>query len=122
MVQQDFYDPGIIIHFRNLLVAQKVAVVAKVQRNGHPIFTEELNGAERMDRPQLVERHSLEIKGGREQLNDIEMALGKCDAGTYGLCSDCHQPILLARLEAIPTATRCVPCQAKNNKGRRATT
>jgi len=31
--------------------------------------------------------------------------------GTYGLCADCGEPIAPARLEALPSATRCLRCQ-----------
>ncbi len=39
-------------------------------------------------------------------------ALKAINAGTYGICSDCEDPIPHARLKAIPGATRCVSCQA----------
>jgi RNA polymerase-binding transcription factor len=32
--------------------------------------------------------------------------------GTYGTCEDCGGPIGQERLAALPSATRCVPCQA----------
>jgi len=37
-------------------------------------------------------------------------ALARVDAGTYGICVRCGQPIPAARLEVRPTATMCVPC------------
>jgi DnaK suppressor protein len=33
--------------------------------------------------------------------------------GQSGVCEDCGQPIGAERLKAIPTATRCVRCQAE---------
>jgi RNA polymerase-binding protein DksA len=44
-------------------------------------------------------------------LNQIEDALAKMDAGTYGTCSRCGEAIAPARLEALPYATLCVACQ-----------
>lgn len=41
-------------------------------------------------------------------LLEVEHALEKLDAGTYGLCDVCHQPIGEARLEFRPWSTRCV--------------
>jgi DnaK suppressor protein len=32
--------------------------------------------------------------------------------GAYGRCEDCGRPIGAERLEALPSATRCVSCQA----------
>lgn len=44
-------------------------------------------------------------------LAQIDLALAKLDAGTYGKCDRCGQPISPARLEALPYATLCVACQ-----------
>ena len=39
---------------------------------------------------------------------EIEAALERIDAGTYGQCSVCGRPIGEERLEAIPYATLCI--------------
>jgi RNA polymerase-binding protein DksA len=44
-------------------------------------------------------------------LSQIEEALAKIDAGTYGTCDRCGQAIAPARLDALPYATLCVSCQ-----------
>ena len=46
----------------------------------------------------------------RDTLNDIEDALRKIDADTYGLCEQCGGPIGEARLEAMPAARLCITC------------
>jgi RNA polymerase-binding protein DksA len=38
------------------------------------------------------------------ELREVHAALERLDAGTYGLCMQCGQPIELQRLKAIPTA------------------
>jgi len=45
---------------------------------------------------------------------DVERALEKIEEGTYGACDDCGEAIPLARLRALPWATRCVRCQEKH--------
>ncbi|HEU5441125.1 MAG TPA: TraR/DksA C4-type zinc finger protein [Ktedonobacterales bacterium] len=40
----------------------------------------------------------------RAELGEIEHALGKFDAGTYGICEECGRPIPLARLRVLPEA------------------
>ena len=47
------------------------------------------------------------------QIDQIDMALGKIDNGTYGICEDCGGEIPLARLEALPFATQCIECKRK---------
>jgi DnaK suppressor protein len=46
------------------------------------------------------------------ELGDIEAALERLDAGTYGQCTDCGVTIPPARLNAYPTAKRCIDCQS----------
>jgi DnaK suppressor protein len=45
------------------------------------------------------------------QLDEIDAALARIDAGDYGLCTDCDETIDLRRLEAYPAALRCARCQ-----------
>ena len=46
------------------------------------------------------------------ELGDIDAALDRIQAGTYGTCSDCGITISAARLNAYPTAKRCIDCQS----------
>ena len=46
----------------------------------------------------------------RETLSDIDNALAKIDAGTYGMCERCGRPIGEDRLEAMPAARLCIEC------------
>ncbi len=46
------------------------------------------------------------------QRAEVEAALARLDAGTFGTCVDCGKPIPDARLEVRPEAARCVEDQA----------
>jgi DnaK suppressor protein len=50
---------------------------------------------------------------------EIDRALGKIQAGTYGLCEQCAQPIPDARLQALPQASLCVACKSGGLSSRR---
>jgi DnaK suppressor protein len=52
------------------------------------------------------------------ELGDIEAALQRLQAGTYGQCTDCGVTIPPARLNAYPTAKRCIDCQSLAEKHR----
>jgi len=54
------------------------------------------------------------------ELREVNRALEDIDAGRYGICQDCGEPIAEARLRALPFATRCVACQAQSEATRRA--
>jgi DnaK suppressor protein len=45
---------------------------------------------------------------------ELEAALGRLDAGTYGVCVDCGRPIPAERLRARPEVARCIEDQAKH--------
>ena len=45
-------------------------------------------------------------------VDEIDHALTKMDAGTYGVCERCGNPIPKARLKALPYATLCVACKS----------
>ena len=55
----------------------------------------------------------------RAVLRQIDDALDRIDDGTFGLCEDCGEEIGEARLKAIPYATLCVECKAKEEEGPR---
>ncbi|WP_254509005.1 TraR/DksA C4-type zinc finger protein [Anatilimnocola floriformis] len=40
----------------------------------------------------------------------VEAAIGRIEAGTYGVCQECGKPIDEARLKAIPYAAHCIGC------------
>jgi RNA polymerase-binding protein DksA len=46
-------------------------------------------------------------------LAEIDAALQRIDAGTYGTCTNCGSEIAPERLEARPWATLCIDCQRK---------
>jgi len=64
---------------------------------------------------ELEKRLALEERLG-ESLNEVEHALQKYEAGTYGLCDSCGRAIEQARLEAIPQASLCMKCKAQQEK------
>jgi DnaK suppressor protein len=45
-----------------------------------------------------------------EALRQIDYALERIDAGTYGVCEDCGLEIPAARLRALPSAECCRDC------------
>lgn len=54
-------------------------------------------------------RDDLDTQAATE-LDQVNRALARLDAGEYGLCSECEEPIAEARLKALPYATLCIQC------------
>lgn len=65
----------------------------------------------------ITREHELALAGNaREMLLQTERALERLDAGTYGLCENCGNPIGKARMQAFPRATLCVECKQRQER------
>ena len=49
-------------------------------------------------------------------LDAIDAALKRIDDGTYGVCTNCGEPIAAERLEAVPWTTQCIDCKRKEER------
>jgi DnaK suppressor protein len=52
---------------------------------------------------------NIERDSGR--LREVQAALGRIDAGTFGSCGECESDINPKRFAAIPWASSCIVCQ-----------
>jgi RNA polymerase-binding protein DksA len=65
----------------------------------------------------ITREHELALAANaREMLVQTERALVRLDAGTYGLCESCGNPIGKARMQAFPRATLCVDCKQRQER------
>ncbi len=106
------------------LEAEVTSLRADVARAAHDI-AEGLNGSVRdagddeadAGSKAFEREHELAItQNARDLLDQGERALGRIDAGTYGVCESCGQPIGKARLQAFPQATLCVTCKQRQER------
>jgi len=54
----------------------------------------------------------------QQQLELVDAALERIEAGTYGDCLRCGRPVAPERLEALPWAAHCIDCQRELGRGR----
>jgi DnaK suppressor protein len=59
----------------------------------------------------IVDLNFADIDRDADEIRRIDGALTRLSDGSYGTCIDCDQDIPMARLEAEPTAERCIRCQ-----------
>ena len=64
----------------------------------------------------LTEINLAMLSQHQHELANLERALQRMNDGEYGFCMDCDKPIAFARLEAYPTAVRCINCQSEHEK------
>ncbi|MFN8232829.1 MAG: TraR/DksA family transcriptional regulator [Actinomycetota bacterium] len=72
---------------------------------GDPGFSDRSHSTE--ERSRLIAL----VGSHRANLRDVDAALARIDAGTYGICSRCGNPIPSERLEALPWAALCIDCK-----------
>ncbi len=84
------------------------------RREGSPFGKREEEATESME---LEKRLALE-KRLKALLVEVDRAIQKLDAGTYGYCDICNTQIDPARLEALPQAILCVSCRQKVKNGK----
>ena len=51
-----------------------------------------------------------------QHLAEVDAALARLDAGSYGACTSCHRAIAPGRLEALPWAALCIECQRSSRR------
>ena len=85
-------------------------MLARELETGDVSFDEEAGegGAATVDR----ERDLVLSAQARQAVEQIDAAVARIEAGTYGLCTQCGQKIPRMRLKAIPYADLCVDCKA----------
>lgn len=80
------------------------------EQTGGDVVDAALDAAQDEISSQLAEVESRELA-------NIERALARMRAGTYGECEACGNKIPLARLNALPYATSCIECQRAAETG-----
>jgi DnaK suppressor protein len=70
--------------------------------------------ADELDRIQHAQERDFVIGGldrNAKLLRQVRAALGRIDAGTFGICLDCDEEISMKRLAAMPWSGSCISCQ-----------
>ena len=115
---------------RRELQARRQAYVAEAERATATALelTDDADGQDIADEDGFGEGETLSVERDRlvvvasdahARVAEIDAALGRVEAGTYGMCEACAGPIPEARLEAVPEATLCVSCKTGANLRRR---
>jgi DnaK suppressor protein len=82
------------------------------RREGSPFGKREEEADEAME----LEKRLAMKKHLTNTLTEIDRALDKFKAGTYGICDCCGNPIEPARMEALPHANLCLNCKSRQSR------
>ena len=100
------------------LLERSEAELDRVLRNRDGIAIEK--SADQMDEIQYASERDLAIRNvDRESrlLLQVRAALRRIQAGSFGICIECESEISPKRLSAVPSAARCIQCQAAADRG-----
>ena len=113
------YDNSLAGHFGKLLAAREAELrLALDTGNKKELAGDQTGNGEAHDFKDLAEREShfdlaaLEAARIANELSQVLAARRRLKDGSFGQCVECGKPMDLRRLEAMPAAAFCVPCQA----------
>lgn len=115
-------DETTLGRFRELLLAQQKAllVLGDTAEESAEVVELDQTSVGRLSRMDALQGQAMSQE--RKRRRDIELrritaALGRIDAGEYGDCLDCGEPIAARRLELDPAATLCIECASRREQG-----
>lgn len=101
-------------HFRKILNAWKQQLMQDVDLTVGHLKEEAVFYADPVDRAAQEEGFNLELRTRdreRRLIKKIEQSLDLLNTSEYGFCEDCGAEIGIRRLEARPTAVKCIDCK-----------
>lgn len=114
MVEQELIE-----RMRSALMEQRTQLRREITEQGADpdgndvSFVDDAGFSDRSHSTQERSRVIAVVEALRSNLVEVDRALGRIDAGTYGSCERCGKPIDPARLEARPEAVLCIDCKQK---------
>ena len=110
--------------FREMLEAKRDEIIKRAQQTLDEDMTLDANDLpDEMDLASSEYLQSFQFRlRGREKtfLKKIDHAIAKIEAGTFGICEECEEPISMKRLEARPETTLCIRCKEDQERNEKA--
>ncbi|MGM0634031.1 MAG: RNA polymerase-binding protein DksA [Pseudomonadota bacterium] len=101
-------------HFKAILSAWRNQLMEEVDRTVHHLQDDAANYPDPADRATQEEEFSLELRTRdreRKLIRKIDSTMEKIAQDDYGFCESCGIEIGIQRLEARPTADKCIDCK-----------
>ena len=101
-------------HFKQILLDWREQLMQEVDRTVHHMQDDAANYTDPADRATQEEEFSLELRTRdreRKLIKKIDSTIEAIAQDDYGFCESCGIEIGIRRLEARPTATRCIDCK-----------
>ena len=102
-------------HLKKILIDWRMTLMEEVDKTVNYLQDEASNFPDPADRAAQEEEFSIELRTRdreRKLIRKIDDTLERLEQGDYGYCDSCGIEIGLRRLEARPTAEKCVDCKS----------
>lgn len=111
---EEYMNEEQLKHFEHILLIWKAQLMQEVDSTVVHMKEDAMVFPDPLDRASQEEGFSLELRTRdreRKLIKKIEHALDAIKNGVYGYCEDCGAEIGIRRLEARPTADKCIDCK-----------
>ncbi len=104
--------------FKTLLIEQRDALLSVAESSEEAAKPVQLDQARvgRVSRMDAMQQQAMAQESDRRrtlELQRIRAALERIEAGDYGYCLSCDEPISPRRLHVDPAATQCIGCASR---------
>src|SRR3989338_2612230 len=111
---EEYMSKGQLEHFKAILLRWRQELMEEVDRTVHHMKDESVSLPDAADRATQEEEFSLELRTRdreRKLIKKIDSTIEKIAQDDYGYCESCGIEIGIRRLEARPTANKCIDCK-----------
>jgi DnaK suppressor protein len=112
-----------VLFLRNMLLDRRSTVVDRVHKLAaawQDLEERAIELEEEAQKASIAKPYDQLDEKGKNEIEQIDLALTKITIGDYGVCESCGDDISPRRLQAIPWARLCVECARDYEKGHRA--
>ncbi|MFP4317244.1 MAG: TraR/DksA C4-type zinc finger protein [Desulfovibrionales bacterium] len=88
----------------------------RLQKSWEENHETEVEFEERAQKEQLSQGIDMLDAQEKQEIENIDMALHRIEADTYGLCESCGESISFKRLKAVPWTTLCIDCATEREQ------
>lgn len=111
---EEYLNDKQLMHFESILQDWKKNLMEEVDRTVTHMKDEASNFPDVCDRATQEEEFGLKLRARdreRRLIKKIDVSINAIKSKDYGYCESCGIEIGIRRLEARPTATKCIDCK-----------
>jgi DnaK suppressor protein len=112
-------EPEMLEEFRKILLSRKAELLSEATHTVAGMTSDTSLYADPVDRALLESNRNFTLRlrdRERKLIRKLDEAIARVDAGTFGNCEICGEPIETSRLRARPVTTLCIDCKEEQER------